>query len=257
MKTLTMTIALGLLTLVPLTPTASRAGERCHGAVCEVGIPSDKVHPITASQRMSQWCWAASIAMIFDYHGHPVSQEAIVRATYGGLVDLPAFDGPTMTDALARPWTDARGASFRARVKVFDLGAGRFEVDTRTVIAELRAERPLLVGTAGHAMVVTAMRYRETAWGEPEVLGVTVRDPWPGQGRRELGWHEMEPTYVAAVSLVGPRASEAPAPREAPPEAPSATPEVEEEGDDLCIMVHMFGAEVCGELAEVCEALCP
>src|SRR5437879_2626146 len=46
-----------------------------------------------ASQRMSQWCWAASVSMLFRYFGHPLSQEKIVMAQYGRVVNLPAGNG--------------------------------------------------------------------------------------------------------------------------------------------------------------------
>ncbi|MFO0748534.1 MAG: papain-like cysteine protease family protein [Myxococcota bacterium] len=206
-------VALSVASLVMTTAPSALAGERCDvdragDETCVVGIPSERLEPVTAQQRMSQWCWAASIAMIFRFHGHPVAQERIVEATYGRIANLPAMDGPTMTEALTRPWHDARGQAFHADVRVFDTSSGRDEIDSQDVIDELRAERPLLVGTVGHAMVVTAMRYRKTPSG-PEVLGVTVRDPWPGAGRRELDWSEMSPTYVAAVSFGGPARSEA------------------------------------------------
>ncbi|MFO0751668.1 MAG: papain-like cysteine protease family protein [Myxococcota bacterium] len=213
-------VALSVASLVMTTAPSALAGERCDvdragDETCVVGIPSERLEPVTAQQRMSQWCWAASIAMIFRFHGHPVAQERIVEATYGRIANLPAMDGPTMTEALTRPWHDARGQAFHADVRVFDTSSGRDEIDSQDVIDELRAERPLLVGTVGHAMVVTAMRYRKTPSG-PEVLGVTVRDPWPGAGRRELDWSEMSPTYVAAVSFGGPARSEAARPSARP-----------------------------------------
>ncbi len=185
----------------------ARAGERCHppdaegDSYCEVGIPSERLEPVTAQQKMSQWCWAASISMLFAFHGHPVAQERIVAGIWGHLADLPAPTGGTMSDALARPWRDDRGHPFRARIRVFDAGAGEYGLDEEAVIDELRAERPLLVGTAGHAMVVTALTYVKDPSGFTQVVSVIVRDPWPGRGRRALSWEEMEPQYVAAVDI--------------------------------------------------------
>ncbi len=183
----------------------TRAGERCQPdpvgqIVCEVGIPSERLEPITSQQAASQWCWAASISMIFGYHGHALPQERIVQSVFGQLVDLPAMNGLVMTRSLARRWTDRRGRAFQAKVRVFDAQAGQFELDTEGIINELREERPMLVGTVGHAMVMTALRYVRTPNG-PQVLGATVRDPWPGRGRRELQWQEMQPQYLAAVDL--------------------------------------------------------
>lgn len=198
---------LSLVTVVAfqLMVSPAHAGERCQPdpygqVVCEVGIPSERLEPITSQQAMSQWCWAASISMIFGYHGHPLPQERIVQSVFGQLVDLPAMNGMVMSRSLARPWVDQRGRRFQAKVRVFDNHAGQFELDTEAIITELREERPMLVGTVGHAMVMTALRYVRTPMG-PQVIGVTVRDPWPGRGRRDLQWHEMQPQYLAAVDL--------------------------------------------------------
>ncbi len=211
------TCAAAVLVALALTTSVSptHAGERCQppdhlgNVTCEVGIPSDRLEPITSQQAMSQWCWAASISMIFGYHGHALPQERIVQSVFGQLVDLPAMNGMVMSRSLARPWTDAKGRPFQAKVRVFDVHAGQFEVDTNTIIAELREERPLLVGTVGHAMVMTAMRYVRSPWGQLQVIGATVRDPWPGRGRRDLQWHEMQPQYLATVDLGKKRPTEA------------------------------------------------
>ncbi|HRE87553.1 MAG TPA: papain-like cysteine protease family protein [Myxococcota bacterium] len=193
------------LVVLALGGSPGHAGERCQPdpygqVVCEVGIPSERLEPITSQQAMSQWCWAASISMIFGYHGHALPQERIVQSVFGQLVDLPAMNGMVMSRSLARPWVDQRGRRFQAKVRVFDMHAGQFELDTESIITELREERPMLVGTVGHAMVMTALRYVRTPTG-PQVIGVTVRDPWPGRGRRDLQWHEMQPQYLAAVDL--------------------------------------------------------
>lgn len=196
--------------------TAAHAGERCQppdeegNVYCEVGIPSERLGPVSAEQKMSQWCWAAAISSIFGYHGHPVAQERIVAAVWGRLVDLPAMSGGMMTESLARPWTDDRGRPFRARVRVYDAAAGEFGVDEAMVIDELRDERPLLVGTVGHAMVMTALAFVRDPWGGEHIVSIIVRDPWPGSGqpsgpsalgRRELRWEEMDPQYVATVDI--------------------------------------------------------
>jgi hypothetical protein len=204
-------VSFGAALIFFIFTSAAHAGERCMppdpegNVVCDVGIPSERLEPVTSQQRMSQWCWAASISMIFGYHGYDVSQERIVESIFGRLADLPAMTGEQMTEALARPWRDERGRTFRATVRVYDDAAGEYGVDDRMIIDELRAERPLLVGTVGHAMVLTALRYVKTPSGELQVIGATVRDPWPGRGRRDLEWHEMQPQYLATVDMRRPK----------------------------------------------------
>src|SRR5215470_5049652 len=56
---------------------------------CEVGLDHN-LGAVTAQQEHSQWCWAACISAIFNYHGYPVEQSRIVGATYGQMVNLPA-----------------------------------------------------------------------------------------------------------------------------------------------------------------------
>src|SRR5215470_12768993 len=72
------------------------AEERCPTAggvpqiLCEAGVPTAQVQHIAAVQAMSQRCWAASIAMVFQFYGHEVPQQRIVRETFGTVVNMPA-----------------------------------------------------------------------------------------------------------------------------------------------------------------------
>src|SRR5579859_997156 len=63
-------------------------------------------HPTIVRQECSQWCWAASIAMIFDSQGHPIDQKKIVERTFGGLACAPAGSNLTMARALSTNWVD-------------------------------------------------------------------------------------------------------------------------------------------------------
>lgn len=40
-------------------------------------------------QRQQNWCWAATVQMVLNYHGLYVSQEQIVGRIFGNLVDRP------------------------------------------------------------------------------------------------------------------------------------------------------------------------
>ena len=63
-------------------------------------------------------------------------------------------------------------------MRVLDVDAGMNDFDADTIIDELRAERPLLVGTAGHAMVLTALVYVRSASAGQRSRRVIV-DPFP------------------------------------------------------------------------------
>ena len=160
------------------------------------------------TQQASQWCWAASIAMVFAYHGHPVSQQRIVQEAYGSVVNMPAVAGSVMAQALNRSWTDDGGARFASHlIGAYDPAAGVGTLNNVALIQELDRDRPFVVGTNGHAMVVTAMQYYSTPFG-PSVAAVWVFDPWPGNGARALSAAEATPiegggtmSFVATASV--------------------------------------------------------
>lgn len=189
-----------------LAPLSASAGERCSqvGPVtyqCVAGIPAARMNDVAAFQEMPEWCWAASISMIFGYHGHAVSQQDIVTQAYGSVVNMPALSGSTITSELSRSWSDASGRRFRSSARVFDLQGGQFGLTNDDIVRELAAERPLVIGAQGHAMVLTAVQYFREPMGV-RIVGATVRDPWPTNGgRRQLTMSELSPMYLAAVSV--------------------------------------------------------
>ena len=207
MSTRRNVLALGILILLILFSKTGEASEQCTNSptgmrTCVAGIKSEKLTHVTAIQKLSQWCWAASISMVFSYHGHPVAQEAIVKDTYGSVVNMPAISGDVISNALNRNWRDSKGVRFRSRATVFDFQSGSYGVSNDDIVRELKNDRPLIMGAMGHAMVVTAMQYVKSPDGRVgQVLGVTVRDPWPGKGRRQLTLQELQPIYVATVQI--------------------------------------------------------
>jgi len=152
---------------------------------CEAGIDS-RIASVTAAsvggQHASEWCWAACIEMVFRYYGHRVPQERIVAETWGGIVNLPGQPGQILAD-LNRPWVDDRRRPFRVAGDVFT-------ANQVTAAQDLAQDRPLIIGTMGHAMVLTALSYTRDGYGRGNVTAATVRDPWPGKGRRVLSARE-------------------------------------------------------------------
>jgi hypothetical protein len=145
------------------------------------------------TQLASQWCWAASISMIFSYYGHPVSQERIVTEVYGSAVNMPAQAGVTMAQQLNRDWVDDFGQPFSAHLTgAYDAAAGVYQLTNSQIVSELDHDRPLLYGNQHHAMVLTAIQYYKTSAG-PEVVAIGVFDPWPGNGAHGLTTEEMTP----------------------------------------------------------------
>ncbi len=158
---------------------------------CEAGISSQIANvSISERQNMTQWCWAACIQMVFLYHRHPISQQRIVSETFGTMVNWPAQPG-TILSALNRSWTDDRGARFTARGDAYSANA-------ITAAQDLASDQPLIIGTQGHAMVLTSLVYVRDAYGRGDVNQAIVRDPWPGRGRRVLSPQEWYGTSFLA-----------------------------------------------------------
>jgi hypothetical protein len=67
-----------------------------------------------------------------------------------------------------------------------------------TAAQDLAADMPLIIGTMGHAMVLSRLDYLVDQYGRGEVKWATVRDPWPGRGRRVLSPQEWYNISFAA-----------------------------------------------------------
>jgi hypothetical protein len=173
-----------VLAAINCTPYDERAIQRC-----EAGIQSSMLDVVAAGvggQHLNQWCWAACIEMIFRYYGFFMPQEEIVRQTWGSIVNLPA-NVHQMVANLNRTWIDHKGQQFVILGDVLTANVG-------TATQDLADNQPLIIGTMGHAMVLTSLLYERNVWGQGNVIAATVRDPWPGKGRRVLTAQEWYST---------------------------------------------------------------
>jgi len=160
------------------------------------GVPSQEfVHfaaPESAGkQRMQNWCWAACIQMVLNYHGLYVDQQDIVSRVFGATVDRPA-NGDQIMKALTGWAPDSRGR----RSAIY---ADAYNLDPATVINDLDKKWPLIVGlqgargvATGHAYVMTAAYFSQNPNGVPTIHRVVLRDPFPGyESRIELDSNEF------------------------------------------------------------------
>lgn len=148
---------------------------------CEAGINSSVADITTAAvggQYLSQWCWAACIEMVFKYYGLRVPQAEIVRQAWGRIVNLPG-QPQQILNSLNRDWIDARGRRFRVYGDIYTARPD-------TAAQDLSDDKPLIIGTMGHAMVLTSLTYVRDVYGKGQVNSAVVRDPWPNRGRRVL-----------------------------------------------------------------------
>jgi ABC-type bacteriocin/lantibiotic exporter with double-glycine peptidase domain len=142
---------------------------------------------VFAFQQESEWCWAACLQMVFAYWGHRISQQEIVKQTWGVIANMPAQPYDIVRD-LNRDWEDSSG-DFTVRGDVFSANGV-------TAAQDLAVDMPLIIGSMGHAMVLTAVSYNRAPNGQGEVTGALVRDPL--RGKRPLSNNEAVATMILA-----------------------------------------------------------
>lgn len=187
-----------------------------NAATVPLGEPSLQGQPMRAFvqnpsrivQNCPFWCWAASAAMIFQSHGHQLSQEEIVQKSFQAQMAIcTTANTMTIGTVLSQRWVDINGVAFHSHVNAaYDIFNNYYAIDNFVMINELSNDRPLLYANTHHAMVVVAVDYFMTAWG-PDVRAVGVLDPWPtNQAFHLLTPQEMYPahlggqmTFLAAV----------------------------------------------------------
>lgn len=149
-----------------------------------VGIPTNKFNYSASSQHNSNWCWAASLQMIFNYYGVSITQEQIVARSYGVNPNgtLPNWAGSMQViTANLNNWNIDNYGQTYAVAATFNFGAPT----PSFLIQELSAQRPVLVGyqsspNSGHAVVITGCSYTPSVYG-PIIQTIIVRDPWPSE----------------------------------------------------------------------------
>lgn len=168
--------------------------------VCEVGLKFDP-HVTTAQQECMYWCWAACVQSIFALNGLKVSQADIVARVYEQPVCAPAY-GPTIAAAATGDWRTSSGRRVSTSTEVLiDMESGVWRPDAAFVAAaELAADRPLIVGALGHAVLLTAFTYAQDGYGNYRILEAVVRDPWPtSPNRRTLSEYEAGQIFFLAA----------------------------------------------------------
>lgn len=175
-------------------PSARRA------KVCWVGLPPAQMAMRLLPQAESQWCWAASISMLFEAAGFAVRQEDVVYTHFGMLADLPAR-ARDITSLLNRTWKDVRGQRFAVSARSSRPGRDVQGV-TQEMLAELSAGRPLIIGVGSHAVVLgRVLVERPAPDGVTRVVGAMVMDPAPGAGLRWIDAAALHLTYFAVVRV--------------------------------------------------------
>jgi hypothetical protein len=176
------------------------------------GIPTNEFDFMRATtvnqglQVQSNWCWAACIQMVLNYHGLNVSQMEVVTKIYGSpYVNQPANE-PQILNALSGWAPDTRG-------RYSGINAYGGFTSLQEIINGLSGKWPLIVGLSnpdggvGHAYVLTAIYYSNQYDYYGNLVGiipekVVLRDPWPGNpSRQEFSWSEFQSRCFMAVKI--------------------------------------------------------
>jgi len=168
-----------------------------------VGIPSDQFQyfaapETTGRQRSANWCWAASIQMVLNYHGLYVTQEEIVTRIYGQLVDQPG-QPEQILQALSGWAPDTRG-------RYSTIIAEPYSISGPSLVTDLVYRWPLIVGlkgeSIGHAYVLTAVTYEVDRFNNPIFKSVVLRNPWPNSpSREEMSWDDFMSRVMFATRV--------------------------------------------------------
>jgi hypothetical protein len=148
-----------------------------------VGVPQSLFRPFAAEQRRRNWCWAACVQMILNWHGVTVSQREVVERIFGAPIDLPG-NVPQILEALSGlgPHLSGRPASIEARLACC----------LDHLLADLRDDQLILAGLSrpgaiGHAYVLCGITYDQLPGRPPQPVSVILWNPDPFAG----GWQEM------------------------------------------------------------------
>jgi hypothetical protein len=174
------------------------------------------------TQQATEWCWAASISMIWAFYGHPVAQTEIVSGTFGQLLNQGGQPWQIF-QALNGQREGDNGVPFVSTVTgLYDALSGYDSISYTDIGASLDQNRPVLIGTqnpdgsGAHATVLSSLEYL-VPYGYPieifpdgsNILNAVVFDPWPTSGGiHSIPWPQFTPAsqggnlfFAALVSV--------------------------------------------------------
>jgi len=169
------------------------------------GIPDTEFEAIQAKavnggkQVQSNWCWAACIQMVLNYHGLKVNQYQIIQKVFGPGFPNQAASEAQMLAALSG-WAPDQAGIFNS------IHAESGKTSVYQIIQALAYKWPLVVGVktrqGGHAMVLTGISYQVNSNGDYVPQEVTLRDPSPGyQQAIHLDWTSFERQCATAIKV--------------------------------------------------------
>jgi hypothetical protein len=227
-----------LLFVFPVAQTSAQAQSTscwatAFGPECASGLPSTAMDQIWAPQATPVWCWAASLQMVMQYYGADITQQEIVENVFHQPVPpVTTLPLQLIPQYLNMIYVNHAGHQYEVRSQLLT-------PVLQAVLPPLQANRPLLVFTSHHVMVLTALYYWTSPVGQPiNTALAVVRDPWPypypvyyngatgliNPGRRQLPLQEFADIHLTYFPLVYDRGLGGQPPPTVP--VPVATPRI-------------------------------
>ena len=182
------TVLFALVVFYILSAVAQRRGsiERIDGSI-SVARVSDYMELCFHRQYRENWCWAACVQMVLDYHGLEVSQHKIVERAYGDDYNLTA-NKSVIVNTINGWYVD--GAIVRASYERYK--------SAKTLINAITNGTPLIIGldehyaTNGHAYVLTHIFFTRDYQGNMTPTRVVLVNPAnSGDLEESLDWSEF------------------------------------------------------------------
>ena len=144
---------------------------------CSVAVQGLNMNP----QQCPNWCWAACCQAIFDHAGISTSQSHFVQKVFGHGAVCGKATGPMIKAGVDGPWQAKNGQSVMASLGiVLDTENGIFHPNPLSVVwDEINANRAVISGSLGHAVLIHALDYTVGPVGT-QTEAVHIRDPFPG-----------------------------------------------------------------------------
>lgn len=182
-------------------PAATPGIERCVS-----GLSAASLSRIYQAQQASNWCWAASVAMILRRYGLVVPQEQVARTLLGQPAnERVGIEG--MAKLLSGGWRDATGHAGVASSELLPPWRQALGVSAPEVLQDLADDKPLLIGAQQHAMVLVQVTYERRIDGKAatptgtRLLRALVLDPGSSNWLRTLQADERQPEFIARVTM--------------------------------------------------------
>ena len=197
----TRRLLIGTFLLLAIASTSKGHSEQLGPNYFVAGVPTERFEYFAARQKHTNWCWAATVQMILNFHGLYVSQEQVVDRIFQQQVNQSATSNQIL-EALHGWAPDYRGR-FSA------IASTPYIFSQQELIHDLAHCWPLIVGLkngdgSGHTYVLTAVYYSFDRYRRPVIDKVVLRDPWPSsKSKQDWSWSTVQSnlTFAARVKV--------------------------------------------------------